>query len=129
MAQEKEHSNNLSQKKNPMWDLADPKHSLLNIREYFELLHISNGAPCSYMIWKNIIPLKYISNVGALHGEPDAQMIVTCPIIPINQHHWCYGGVDAEVLNELDDLPAPKYVLNLAMCYSEPKVVVARTLS
>ncbi len=87
-----------------MWDLADPKQSLLYIREYFELLHGSNGAPCSYVIHKDIVPLKHINNVAVIHRDPDALMIKRCPIIPDKEHHQYYCGNGPELLKELDDL-------------------------
>ncbi len=57
VAREKEHSSDFSQKNCPKWALADLSQSLLYIRDYFESLHRSNWAPCSYMNCKDIVPI------------------------------------------------------------------------
>ena len=49
-ALEQDHNNNLYHKNQPKWDAADPKQSLTNIREYFESLHGTSKALCSYML-------------------------------------------------------------------------------
>ncbi len=58
IVQEKEYSNKLLRKNCPKWDPADPEQSLINIREYFKSLCGSNGALCSYILQKDIVPLK-----------------------------------------------------------------------
>ncbi len=68
MVQEKDHSNNLSQENCPKWDLADAEQPLINIREYFKLLHGSNYVPCYYMIQKDIVPVEHINNISCSTG-------------------------------------------------------------
>lgn len=57
MACKKEHSNDLPCKNHPKWNTTDPKQSMLDIKEYFNSLRGRSGAPCSYIILKDIMPL------------------------------------------------------------------------
>ncbi len=111
----------------PMQDSADFEQSVLSIKGYFESLHGSSGAPCSYIICKDIITLTYINEINSFHQDPGTLMVAQCPIIPIEQHIWYYDGLDAEILEELDDSCSPKYHLDLDMSYAEFTVIIQHT--
>lgn len=80
------------------------------------------------MIWKDIMPLEASDPLSQFsHAPPDSLMINHCPIIPEEQHQTYYRGVDVKLLRELSDLNFPGYVLDLAMCYTKLKIIVANT--
>ncbi len=59
--------------------------------------------------------------------HPDKKMMEQCPIIPIEQHHIYYNGVDAELLEEMYDHQSSKFVVDFAMCYEELWIIVEKT--
>ncbi len=114
-ARETKHNNNLYKKNWPKWDEKDPKKPLTNIYEYFESIHRTNKASCSYMLCQNIAPLEHRNQ--ALHwNDPEKMMIERSPIIPIKQHSISANWVDAELLEAMNDLQSPNYLLDSAMC-------------
>ncbi len=59
--------------------------------------------------------------------DPNKMMIKRCLIIPIKQHQIYYNGVDTKLRKGLHDVRSPEYVLDLAMCYAELKIIVEKT--
>ncbi len=58
-AWEQDHNKELYCKNQPKWDAADPKQSLINIREYNKSLCNTNKAPWSYMLPKDFVPFMH----------------------------------------------------------------------
>ncbi len=78
-----QHNNDLYQKDRPKWDENNPEQSLTKICKYFETVHSTNKAHCSYMLCQHIIPLKH-RNVAQGYYDADKTMIKRCPLIPID---------------------------------------------
>jgi len=125
-AREEEHNNDFYRKNRPKWDSNDPEKSLTNIREYFETIWGTNKAPCSYMLRRHIVPLIH-KNEAHGYYDADKMMIERCPIIPMEQHGIYANSVDAELLEDMNDLQSPEYLLDSAMCYAELKIITQNT--
>ncbi len=54
----------------------------------------------------------HINVINAFFTDPDSLMIAQCLMIPIDKYHHYYGGVDAELLVELDDFHSPNMSLS-----------------
>ncbi len=127
MAREMEHNNDLLHTNCPKWDPANPKRTLINICNYFESPHGSSGTLHSYILWKDIFPLKHTDKINGNCFDTNAMMIKQCPIIPIEQHATYYNRVDADMLKGLTDQLSPEFLLDLAMCYAKLKFIVYHT--
>ncbi len=79
------------------------------------------------MLCTNIIPLVHKNQVIGLWADPDKKMIEWCLIIPIEQHHIYYHGVNAEILEKLSDHRSPKFIIDSAMSYADLRIIVEKT--